>query len=76
MAFYLAETFICTVLISHNSYIPCACVGINLFSRLESEKTAGHWTHCAVQQWISVDVTFAICSTIDLNSLKTRNLNY
>ena len=50
---------------------------IYLFSRLETEKTGGHWTHCAVQHWISAEVTFnALCSTIHMNSLKTRKLNY
>jgi hypothetical protein len=50
---------------------------IHLFSRVETEKTGGHCTHCAVQHWISAEVTFnALCSTIVLNSLKTHNLNY
>jgi len=50
---------------------------IHLFNRVEKEKTGGHWAHCAVDHWINVEVTFnALCSTIDLNSLKTRDFNY
>jgi hypothetical protein len=50
---------------------------INLFSRLETQTTEGHCTHRAVQHWISVEVTLnALCSTIDLNSLRTHNFNY
>jgi hypothetical protein len=52
-------------------------IRVQLFSRVETQTTGGHRTHCAVQHWINVEVTFsALCSTIDLNSLKTRNLNY
>ena len=50
---------------------------IHLFSRLETQTTEGYWTHCAVHHRISAEVTFnALCSTIDLNSLKTHDFNY
>ena len=39
---------------------------INLFSRVETQTAGGHWTHCAVQHWISAEVTFiALCFTLD-----------
>jgi len=50
---------------------------IHPFSYVETQKTGGHWTHCAVQHWISVEVIFnALCSETVFNSLKTRYLNY